>query len=137
MEFTLCAPFLLALVLGTLRFGYAYFVYDELEQAVRSAARYASLRQYGSATTTPDAAFLTAVRNVAVYGDPTGGTTPIISNLSTSNVTVTMAFVNGAPSAVTVAINGYNLPQIINSVVLTNKPSIKFPYLGVFAPPVT
>ena len=48
-----------------------------------------------------------------------------------------MIFVNGAPSEVTVAINGYNLPRMISSVTLTNKPYVKFPYLGIFAPPVT
>ena len=128
---------LLGLSLGTLQYGYSFFVYGELEQAVRAAGRYASLRPYGSATNTPDGAYLTAVRNVAVYGDPTGGTNPIALGLTTGQVAVTMIFVNGAPSEVTVAINGYNLPRMISSVTLTNKPYVKFPYLGIFAPPVT
>jgi Flp pilus assembly protein TadG len=137
VEFALCLPVLLGLSLGTIQFGYSFFVYSELEQAVRAAGRYASLRSYGSLTATADAAYLAAVRNVAVYTDPAGGTNPVAPGLTTANVAVTMIFINGAPSAVTVAINGYNLPQIINSVLLTNKPYVKFPYLGIFAPPVT
>jgi hypothetical protein len=128
---------LIGLSLGTLQYGYSFFVYGELEQAVRAAGRYASLRPYGSSTTTPDPDYLTSVRNVAVYADPAGGTNPIAPGLTTDNVAVTMIFVGGAPLAVTVAINGYNLPQIISSVPLTNKPYVKFPFLGIFAPPVT
>jgi Flp pilus assembly protein TadG len=137
VELTLCLPVLVGLALGTLQYGYSFFVYGELEQAVRAAGRYASLRPYGSATTTPDPDYLTAVQNVAVYGDPAGGTNPIAPGLTTDQVAVTMIFVHGAPGEVTVAINGYNLPQIISSVALTNKPYTKFPFLGIFAPPVT
>ena len=137
IEFSLCAPVLIGLTLGALQFGYSYFMYSELEQAVRAAGRYASLRPYKSATTTPDAAYLTAVQNVALYTDPAGGTNPITQGLTTANVAVTMIFTNGVPSAVTVAITGYDLPQIISSVRLTNKPQVQFPYLGLFQPPVT
>jgi Flp pilus assembly protein TadG len=137
VECALCLPVLLGLSLGTLQFGYSYFIYSELEQAVRAAGRYASLRPYGSLTATPDADYLTAVRNVAVYTDPAGGTIPVAPGLTTDKVAVTMIFANGAPAAVTVGINGYNLPQIINSVRLTNKPYVKFPFLGIFAPPVS
>jgi Flp pilus assembly protein TadG len=137
VEFALCLPVLLGLSLGALQFGYSFFVYGELEQAVRAAGRYASLRPYGSATTTPDPDYLGAVRNVAVYGNPAGGTNPVAPGLTTDKVAVTMIFVHGAPGEVTVAINGYNLPQMISSVPLTNKPYVKFPFLGIFAPPVT
>ena len=137
IEFTLCAPLLLGLTLGALQFGYSYYMYGELEQAVRAAGRYASLRPYGSATTTPDAAYLTAVQNVAVYANPTGGTTPIVKGLTTANVGVTMTFTNGVPSAVAVKVNTFALPQIFPSSPLTNKPYVKFPYLGLYQPPVT
>jgi Flp pilus assembly protein TadG len=136
IEFSLCAPLLIWLVLGIIRFGYGFFVYAELEQAVRSAARYASVRTYGSDNATPNSAYLTAVRNVAVYGNPAGGTEAMAPGLSTENVSVTMAFANGVPSKVMVAISNYTLPQIVGSVRLINKPTVQFPYLGIFAPPV-
>ncbi|HWQ52135.1 MAG TPA: TadE/TadG family type IV pilus assembly protein [Bryobacteraceae bacterium] len=134
LEFTFCAPLLISLALGTLQFGYAFFVYGELEQAVRAAGRYASLRSYFSATTTPDSAYLTAVRNVAVYGSPGGAAKPVASGLTTANVNVTVQFVNGVPATVGVAINDYRLPFFIGSVRLTRKPTVQFPYLGIYAP---
>ena len=127
---------LISLALGTLQFGYAFFVYGELGEAVRAAARYASFRSYASASSTPDSAYLTAVRNVAVYGSPTGGTQPLAPGLTTENVNVTVTFVNGVPAAVAVAIDNYDLPLIVGSVRLTNKPAVQFPYMGIYAPPV-
>ena len=137
VELALSLPLLVGLALGTLQFGYGFYVYNELEQAVRAGARYASLRDYESFTTTPDAAYLTAVKNTVVYASPQGGTQPVAPGLTTDNVVVTMAFQNNAPASVTVAITNYRLPQIISSVLLTNKPSTQFPFLGVFAPPAS
>jgi Flp pilus assembly protein TadG len=137
VEFSLCLPLLLGMALGFLQFGYAYYVYGELEHAIRAAGRYAAQRNYGSLTTTPDSAYLTAVRNVAVYANPAGGTQPVAPGLSTANVSVTVTFSNGVPSVVNVAINGYSLPRIIGSISLTNKPVVQFPYVGIFAPPVS
>jgi Flp pilus assembly protein TadG len=137
LELALSLPVLVGLSLGTLQFGYAFYMYNELEQAVRAGARYASLRDYGSFTSTPDAAYLTAVQNVVVYASPEGGKQPVAPGLTTANVVVTMAFHNSAPASVTVAITNYRLPQIVGSVLLTNKPSTQFPYLGIFAPPAS
>jgi Flp pilus assembly protein TadG len=134
MELALSLPVLVGLLLGTLQFGYSFFIYNELEQAVRAGARYASLRSYASLTQTPDAAYAAAVRNVVVFANPAGGTQAVAPGLTAASVFITMKMRNGAPSAVTVGINGYRLPQIISSVLLTNKPATQFPYLGVLAP---
>jgi Flp pilus assembly protein TadG len=135
IELAISMPLLVGLALGTLQFGYAFYVYNELEQAVRAGARYASLRAYGSSTTTPDAAYLTAVQNTVVYAAPQGGKQPVAPGLTPGNVVVTVVFQNSAPASVTVAITNYRLPQVISSVLLTNKPSTQFPYVGVYAPP--
>jgi Flp pilus assembly protein TadG len=135
IEMALSLPVLVGLFLGTLQFGYSFYIYDELEQSVRAGARYASLRSYGSTTDTPDAAFANAVRNVVVYANPAGGSRPVAPGLTTGQVAITVNMQHGAPSAVTVAINGYQLPQVVSSVTLTNKPATQFPYLGVFAYP--
>ncbi len=136
IEFSLCLPLLVALTLGTIQYGYSFFVYAELEQAVRAAARYASVRSYGSSTTTPDSAYLTAVRNVAVYGNPAGGTGPVVPGLTTDKVAVQVSFRNAVPAAVAVTVNDYRMPQIVGSVALINKPSVQFAYLGIYAPPI-
>jgi Flp pilus assembly protein TadG len=137
VELALCLPFLVGLFLGTLQFGYSFFVYNELQQAVRAGARYASLRHYGSSTATPDSAYLNAVRNVVVYANPAGGTTPVAPGLTTAQVAVSVVFQKNVPVAVRVAVNGYQLPGIVRTVPLTDKPYVEFPYVGAFSPPVS
>jgi Flp pilus assembly protein TadG len=135
IELSLSLPVLVGLFLGTLQFGYSFYIYDELEQSVRAGARYASLRSYASLTATPDMAYANAVRNMVVYANPAGGEQALAPGLTTDQVAITVNMQNGAPTDVTVAINGYRLPQVVSSVLLTNKPATQFPYLGVFAPP--
>ena len=83
IELALSLPVLVGLFLGTLQFGYSFFIYNELEQSVRAGARYASLRSYASLTGTPDAAYADAVRNVVVYANPAGGTQAVAPGLTT------------------------------------------------------
>ena len=137
IELALSLPVLVGLFLGTLQFGYSFFIYNELEQAVRAGARYASMRSYGSTSATPNSAYVAAVKNVVVFASPAGADKPVAPGLTTAHVTVTVAMLHGAPSAVTVAIDNYRLPQIIGSILLTNKPATQFPYLGVYAPPAS
>ena len=137
VELSLCLPLLVGLFLGTLQYGYSFFIYNELEQAVRAGARYASLRRYSSATSTPDADFLNAVRNVVVYANPAGGTQPVAPGLATTQVAVYVTFDKNVPVAVRVAINGYQLPGIVSTLPLTNKPFVEFPYVGSFSPPAS
>jgi Flp pilus assembly protein TadG len=137
IELALSLPVLVGLFLGTLQFGYAFFIYNELEQSVRAGARYASMRKYSSLTATPDNSYTNAVCNVVVYANPAGGTEPVAPGLTTAQVLITVTMQNGAPATVSVAIDGYRLPQVISAVLLTRKPATQFPYLGVFAPPAS
>lgn len=144
VEFTLLTPLLVALFLGTWQFGYAYFLYDKAEQAVRAGARYASQRTYDSGTPTPSAAFVRDVQNVVLYGDPTGGTTPVVPGLAAANVKVQVSFfANGfanppgqnmlLPTRVAVFIDGFSVGTL-GRISLTGKPRTEFPYVGVFKP---
>jgi Flp pilus assembly protein TadG len=138
VEFTLSLSVLIPLFLGTWTYGYSFYRYSELENAVRAGARYASLQKYDSATSTPSSAFLTAVRKMTVYGDPAADpntATPVVPGLTTGNVRLAVTFTSGAPRGMTVAIDNYTLPSFIGSVTLHNKPSVGFPFLGIFGPP--
>ena len=135
VELALALPVLIGLFLGTLQFGYSFYVYNELEQAVRAGARYGSMRSYSSTTPMPDTAFLTSVKNAVVYANPSGGTQPVAPGLTTANVAISVTTEHGVPTTITVSITNYRLPQIVGSVLLTNKPSTQFPYLGVYSPP--
>ncbi len=53
IEFALSFGLLFAVFSGVFQFGYALYVYNSLESAVRAGARYASQRTYDSATAPP------------------------------------------------------------------------------------
>jgi len=137
VELTLSLTFLSVLFLGTWQYGYSFYIYAELEQSVRAGARYASMLTYNSGTSTPAAAFTTAVQNVVVYGDPApaGGATPIVPGLTTANVTVTPTWSSGTPTAMTVAITAYQIPTYFGNGFLNGKPTTTFPFVGTFGPP--
>ena len=134
IEFALSFSLLFAVFSGVFQFGYAFYVYNSLESAVRSGARYASLRTYDSATATPSAAYLTAVRNMAVYGDPAGAGQSVARGLAPAHVTVAVTMANGVPTLVAVGITNYTINGVLRSFTLTSKPKAAFPFMGRFAP---
>lgn len=132
VEFALLVPILVSLFLGTWFFGYSNYMYAELEQAVRSGARYAS---HGVYRTADPSAYSDAVKNAVVYGDPAGGTTPLVPRLTASMVKVTLSPEAGTPVAVTVSISGYQLwGPFGNKVFLNNKPWLTLPFMGYYVP---
>ena len=133
IEFALSFTVLFPLFYGTFQFGYAFFIYNELHTAVRAGARYASNRIYTSSTSTPTDSWSTAVKNVVVFGNPDGSGTGYIQNFTTSNVDVSVAFVSGTPSTVTVRVSNFGLDAVFKTYTL-NKPSVTFPYTGVWQP---
>ena len=132
LEFALGSSILIAAFAGTFQFGYTFLQYNTLMNAVARGARYASLAPYDSLTTTPSVAFQSSVNNMVLYGSPSTGTTPVLSDLSTSNITLTVAFRNGVPGSVTVAITGYTINAIFATFALTNKPQITYTYQGIW-----
>lgn len=133
IEFALAFCFLFPLLAGTFQFGYAFFIYNELQNAVRQGARYAAFKTYDSASATPSTAFTNAVKNAVVYGSPSGGTTPVVPSLGTSNVNLTVTFAGGVPDVMTVSIQNYTLDAFIRTFTLS-KPSASFSYVGRYAP---
>jgi len=134
VEFGVAMVVIFPLLAGTFHFGYSYFAYDNLETSVRAAARYASSRTYDSADEKPSKEFASAVRNMAVYGNPAGGTRPVVPNLTTENVVVRVSFARGVPSEVSVQLSGYRIAGLFGSVPLSGKPRVAFPYIGRWAP---
>ena len=138
IEFTLCTLLLIPVFLGTWEFGFTFFQYAQLKNAVRAGARYASEQTYDSADTTPTAAFLTKVQKMTVYGDPAADTTsatPVVAGLTPNNVQLTVQFTSGAPSSTTVSITNFKVLSYTGKVTLNGKPYVWFPYLGTRGPP--
>ena len=134
VEFALGSGILLAVFSGTFEFGYTFIQYNKLETAVEAGARYASIVPFDSATQTPSPAFASAVRNMVVYGSPSGGDSPVVSGLATGNVDVTVTFDNGVPALIKVNISGYTISALFGTHTLTGKPQVTYPYHGVWAP---
>jgi Flp pilus assembly protein TadG len=137
IEFALSFLVLFSIFTGAFEFGYAFYAYNTLVNAVREGARYASLKPYDSASSTPSTAFNTAVQNMVVYANPNpaNGATPILRGLSTSNVNFSVLTNGSAPQQVTVSISNFSIDAVFGTVTLNGNPSESFPYLGIPTPP--
>jgi Flp pilus assembly protein TadG len=134
VEFALGSSILISIFTGTFQYGYGFYVYNNLQTAVNNGAKYAALRPYEPTTNTPEPCFKTAVQDMVAYGDPTGTTTKSVApSLAPGNVGLTVTFTNGVPTAMTVYISSYTIHAAVANIVLTNKPSVTYPYLGRFA----
>jgi Flp pilus assembly protein TadG len=110
VEFAIGATLFLTVMFAVIEFGRALWVHNALADAARRGARYAIVH------TAADSA---AVKNVVVYGDPAGGTTPLVSNLSTANVNVTYSGFGLSGGTTTVSISNYQF-QFVVPIVSTS-----------------
>src|SRR5690348_17158120 len=126
LEFALATGILLPAFVGTFQFGYTFYIYDNINTAVRGGARYASMQSYDSATSTPSTAFATAVKNMVVYGNSGGTGDPVAPGLTVSNVQVLAVMKGSIPSSITVQITGYKIDAVFTSFTFNGKPSTTF-----------
>lgn len=114
VEFAIGATVFVMSLFAVLEFGRALWVHNALTDAARRGARYAVLHSINSDS---------SVANVVVYGDPSGGTKPIVPDLNTGNVEVTYSsdFVVNQGTA-TVKITNYQfqfvLPFLPSSITM-------------------
>jgi Flp pilus assembly protein TadG len=143
VEFAISFWMIFYLMTGLFQFGYSFYAYNKLVNAVRNGARYGSNLPYSSTTLTPDSTYSTNVKNVVIYGTPSPaqGAQPTVSGLGTGNVTVTMTQAGGgggaliAPGFVTVQIQNFTITNVFSAIQLTAAPYITFPYTGILTPP--
>jgi Flp pilus assembly protein TadG len=135
VEFALASIVLVPMLLGTFSFGLAMRDYNTLQTNVRHAARFASLQDYDSTTNVPSDAYLQAVRNMVVYGNPAGSGTAMLQGLTPQNVLVTIEMRAGVPYQVTVSVVNFQLVDFFEPITLNGKPTVTFPYMGRFTPP--
>jgi Flp pilus assembly protein TadG len=137
VEFALGATILVMLFTGIFQYGYTFYLYNCLQNAVRAGARYASRETYDSATSTPSTNFTNSVKNMVIYGNPnaTSGST-VVPGLTNANVVISVTPATGAlpPTSMTVAITGYDLNAVLKTFTLTNKPQATMPFVGIYAP---
>jgi Flp pilus assembly protein TadG len=127
VEFALCFAMLWVILTGVFQFGYTIYLYEGLANAVENAAAFASRADFivGSST------FSDQVKNMAVYGSPVAGSTPLVPNLTTAKVSVTWTSDSaGVPRTVTVRIVNYSVAAIFRTFNFTNKPLCTMRYAG-------
>lgn len=129
VEMALGMAVLSSLFIGTFQFGFGFYRYNSVYNSVRGAAHYAALRDYDGTDR-----FSNEVKNMLLYGDPEGGTAPLIPGLHRDDITVTASFANGVPSSITVTVNNYDIDTLFKKFHLSNKPAATFPFVGRYAP---
>src|SRR5258708_3101844 len=72
LEFGLASLVLIPMFLGTFQFGYTFYVYNLMTTQVHAGARYASMRTFRCGTTGSITNFKNHVKNVVMYGNPSG-----------------------------------------------------------------
>jgi Flp pilus assembly protein TadG len=127
VELAFVWSFLWLLITGVYQYGNAFFIYSRLEAAASNAAMLGSRLNYDDADT--GASLKTQVKNMAVYGNPAGGTTPLVPNLTTANVKVDI-LPDLFPTSVTVTIQNYTITNLFRNVALPNKPRVTAAYAG-------
>jgi len=104
LEFAIGATIFLTAMFAVIEFGRALWTHNALADAARRGARYAVNHP------STDAA---SVQNVVVYGDPAGGSKPLVENLTTANVQVQYTDFGLGTGTVTVSITNYQFQFII------------------------
>jgi Flp pilus assembly protein TadG len=110
VEFAIGATVFLTSMFAVIEFGRALWVHNALADAARRGARYAVIHS------STDSA---AVKNVVVYGDPAGGTNPLVNNLTTGNVNVSYSTFGLSGGTVSVSITNYQFQFVLPLVGTT------------------
>jgi len=126
VEFAIAATVLLTAIFAVLEFGRALWTHNALSDAARRAARYA-IHQPAStpagakftSTSLDQGPSVAAIKNVAVYGDPLGGTNPMVNDLTTDNVHVWYQGFGLGEGSVSVTISNYQFQFVIPLVGTT------------------
>jgi Flp pilus assembly protein TadG len=118
VEYAIGATVFIMATFAVLEFGRAVWAHNALTDAARRGARYAVLNVPGGNSDI-------AIKNVVVYGNPNGGTKPLLPGLSTANVQIARsADLSVNSGTATVSITGYKfqfvLPMLPRSI---NMPS--------------
>jgi hypothetical protein len=139
VEFALGSGILVTIFVSTFQYGYFFYQYNLLVNAVNNGAHFAAMQIYDSNTTTPSSAWNTAVQNMVLYGDPAGTNTALqVKNLTASNISIVVGSSGSGstfiPTSITIAITGYTIDGVTGKYVLTGKPAVTYPFQGLYCP---
>src|SRR5205823_3845805 len=114
VELAIVLPLFMILFGATAEFGRYFYEYSTLAKATRVGARYLT----GAAVNATED---TKAKNLVVYGNTTGTGDPIISGLTTSNVTITrIGGTSSLPQTVKVQVTNFKYEPMLNLGSLIN-----------------
>lgn len=118
VELALVIPILVMLFATTAEFGRYFYEYTTLAKASRAGARYLATAAVNS---TQD----TTAKNIVVFGNSGGTGSPILSGMTTANVTITRTGgVPVLPETVKVQITNFKHQPLFDLGKLANIPSL-------------
>ena len=88
IEFALGWFIITSLFVYTIHYGYIFYRYNTVLNAVNNGAHFAALQTYDSSSSTPSSTFKTAVQDMVAYGDPTGASTTQLTSPGAATATV-------------------------------------------------
>ncbi len=124
VEFAIGATVLLTAMFAVIEFGRALWVHNALADAARRSARYAvnqpASTPAGVTTTGLNVGpSVTAIRNVAIYGDPAGGTNPLVTNLTPANLNIQYSGFGVGEGTVAISVTNYQFQFVVPIVGTT------------------
>jgi Flp pilus assembly protein TadG len=118
VELAIVLPIVLMLMGAAAEFGRFFYTYQTLAKATRTGARYLMTE---TAAGTADA----KARSLVVYGNEAGTGSPVISGLTSANVTVVRTGgTTSIPDRVTVRIQGYTYQPFFDLGKLVGSPTL-------------
>ena len=144
LELAIGGTVIMTAFIYSFQYGYTFYQYNSLYNAVNNGARYASMYPYDTSSATYSDNFGNSVKSMVVNGDPTGSsTTAVLGGLTTDKVTITVAGTGNSaatpstfsPTSITVSISSYTVNGVFGSTTFTNKPSVTYPFVGNYQPP--
>lgn len=114
VEFAITLPLLLLLLLAIGEIGRMLYQYNSLLQASRDASRFVASNAWnatlGRVDLTSDPQLVSRGKNLAVYGLPSSGATPLVPGLTVANVQVNQVGSEHVQVSIT-----YNFQPVIGS----------------------
>ena len=118
LEFAICAPLLLFLLLATAEMGRLLFQYNTLVKAVRDGARYAAAHAVdndSTRTVSISTQLRDQTRNLVVTGDIAGTGAPLLPGLTAQQITVEAA----GGGFVRVVVNNFTFTPVLGNTLPT------------------
>ena len=118
VEFAIAATVFITAMFAVIDFGRALWTHNALADAARRAARYAvnqpASSPAGAKTSgTNIGPSISAIRNVAIYGNPAGGSQPMVNGLTAANLSVKYTDFGVGSGTVSVTVTDYQFQFVI------------------------